>query len=143
MPPRQAQLDVVGSEGYRAAFGGPLGQQVAQHLTGFAVQAGFRLVQQQDVGLVQYGAGDGGPLLHTVGEGANPVVGPAAQADSLQRGLHLCFAVADAVEPGVIDQVLAGGEVFVQEAAVADYPDAAPRLACLARQVPSCDTYCP
>ena len=73
--PRDAKFNVVGGEHDGTPLRCPLAEQVAKHLSRVLVQPGLGLVQQQDVGLMQDGAGDGRPTLHPVRQRADAVIG--------------------------------------------------------------------
>ena len=60
------------------------------------------------------GAGDGEPLLHTVGERANAAVGAVEQADLVQSSVDPAVGAIEAVEAGVKLQIFAAGKVVVQ-----------------------------
>ena len=106
----------------------PLRQQRAQDGHGFQVQSRFRLIKEQYVGLVQDGPGDGGPLLHPVGQGTHAVVGPAAESYLFQHLVYPWLIILQTVQPPVVDQVLSAGQVVVKEAAVADDSNAPPHF---------------
>jgi hypothetical protein len=75
-------VDVVGDQQDREAGAVPhLEQQVLQVGPGLSVHRRERLVQQQDLGLVGEGAGDGCPLLHPARQLPRVLAALRAQAD--------------------------------------------------------------
>jgi hypothetical protein len=66
------------------------GVQVHQQaLAEFEVGRGERFVEQQDLGLVDQGAGDGDPLFLSAGQQAGPLVGVGGEVHQLEHPVHL------------------------------------------------------
>src|SRR5574341_891686 len=65
---------LVRGDQQRAAPGPQPGQHLQDLGAGGVVQPGEGFVQQQDIGVVQQGPGDGQPLRHAAAEGAHPLI---------------------------------------------------------------------
>ena len=117
----QAADRVVAGDHARAAR--RRADQRLDQLGGVRVEVGGRLVEQQQLGVVQDRAGDRGALDHPARVGVDRVVGAAAQADGVQQLLDA--RVRRAVQAGVEAQVLARGEVAVEQRRVAEEADPA------------------
>src|SRR2546428_11127541 len=81
------------------------------------IQICARLVQQQQLGLVQDRARDGGALDHAAGEGPQRLIRATVEADALEQLVHP--RESHAVQPGMKAEVLASRELAVQERLVA------------------------
>ena len=81
-------------------------EQRAEPVGGRGVETGERLVEQEDVGLVQQRAGDGGALQEAAAQVAHRCVGARAQADLVERHPGGRGGVGQAVEPGRKVQIL-------------------------------------
>ena len=53
------------------------------------VEGGCRLVQEHELRLSHQRGAEAQPLLHSLGECADPIVGPLAQSNRLERGSDL------------------------------------------------------
>ena len=91
------------------------------------VESRLWFVQQQNLRLVQDGAGDGSALLHSVGKGSDAVSGPAGEANSFQHGGYPGITIIDAIQAGIVNEVFPWREVVVEEAAVTHDADSAPK----------------
>ena len=99
---------------------------------GGRVEVGARLVEQEQLGVVQDRAGHRQPLDHPARERVDGVVGAAAQADGVQE---LADARGgDVVQARVEAQVLARAEVAVEQRVVPEQPDAPAHRPALARE---------
>ena len=59
--------------------------QVTQHETGREIQAGFRFVQNEQIGIVQQRGDEQHLLLHAFGVPADRLIGGAGQAEQIQE----------------------------------------------------------
>ncbi len=64
-------------------------QPVPEHVPRLRVQTGGRLVQQQDVGVVDQGAGDRQPTLHPARQRFDDGVGPVGELDEVEQLVSL------------------------------------------------------
>jgi hypothetical protein len=80
------------------------------------VEAHRRLVEEEEAGAVNQGAGDLDPPGLAAGELAHLVVHPVDEPDALQQRVHapLRLPARDAVEARVVEEVLANGEIRVE-----------------------------
>ena len=90
-------------------------------LGGARVEVRQRLVEQQQLGLVQRGAADRHPLGHAARQRPHRLVGPRAQPDLVEQRLHP--RLGHAVQPRVEAQVLARGELAVEQRVVREQAD--------------------
>src|SRR5207247_45817 len=106
------------------------GQQRADQSACGGVEVGARLVEQQQLGVVEDRARDRHPLHRAAAEVAHGLVGPALELQALEQlGDPL---LADAEQPRLEAQVLAPGRLAVEQRLVAEEADATahrPRLA--------------
>ncbi|CCH16009.1 Protein of unknown function [Micromonospora lupini str. Lupac 08] len=101
------------------------------------VEAGGRLVQEDDLRLVDDAERDLDAPTLAAGVGLALAVGVLGELEGLQRadGALLRVGLADAVHPGVQDQFLAGGGLVPGAAALRDVADATPHLRRVLAQV--------
>ena len=85
-------------------------------MPGLRVEAGRRLVEQRDVGVVDQRAGDGQPALHAAGQRFDPAVGPLAQLHEVEQlgGPRLGGAPRYPEVARVGDQVFRDGQLRVE-----------------------------
>jgi hypothetical protein len=97
---------------------------------------GVGLVEQEQLGLVEDAAADRQPLPHPGREVGDPLVGAPLHPDRAQRRLdpRLALLIADPVEPRLEAEVLAPGQIAVEERFVAEVPDPPAQSPGLARQ---------
>src|SRR5581483_8055214 len=82
-------LHVVGGEEDRLPGGMELGQDLPQRQAALGVEAGGRLVEEQDAGPVEDGPGDHEPLGHAAGERGDVGLGPVGEAELLEETVRL------------------------------------------------------
>ena len=78
-------VHVVGGQHQRDALLLEPVQPVPQHVAGLRVEAGRRLVEQQQLGLVDQRPGDREPPLHAARQRLDPLVGPVAELHELEQ----------------------------------------------------------
>ena len=120
-------VEQVRGEQHGAALGDQLADQVAELEDAGGVEAVDRLVEDQQLGVAEQAAGDAEALAHAERVGADLVVGPAAEADALERGVDAPVGALVA-RRGVHVQVLAAGEMAVEARLLDDRADARQRL---------------
>ena len=100
---------------------------VGAHL---GVEAGGRLVEEQDARPVDEREPDVEPPLHAAREGADDPVGGVREAEAVEQLLDAALELraAEAVEPAAEAQVLARGGLAVGAAALGDHADRAAHL---------------
>ena len=98
---RPEPLRVVGDEDAGVAAAGA--DQALRQLTALLVEVRIRLVEQQQLGLVQDAAADREALAHPGGELADPVLGPVPHPDCVEQGCNplLRRRAGEAVQAGV------------------------------------------
>ena len=128
-------VEQVRGEQHGAALGDQLADQVAELEDAGRVEPVDRLVEDQQLGVAEQAAGDAEALAHAERVGADLVVGAAAEADALERGVDAPVGALVA-RRGVHVQVLAAGEVAVEARLLDDRADARQRLRAVVR-VPS------
>ena len=101
----------------------------------FRVQARERLVEQQELGLVEKRAGQRRPLLEAAGEPAHGLVGPVAQGEQIERRVNPPLEVPQAEKSAGEFQVFAGGELTVEKGGVRNEADLGLRSAGISAQV--------
>ncbi len=126
-----APFHVVGHQHPGAARGPP--DQRLQPLGRGGIEVGARLVEQEQVGVVQRGPGGGQALHHALREVAHRLARAALEADGGQRLVHALGV--DPVEARLVDEVLAAAQLAVQQRVVTEVADAAPHPPGLARQL--------
>ena len=89
------------------------------------VEAGVRLVEQHEVGLVQERPAEREPLLHPAGEGRHPLAPGLPEAVALEQHPDPLAPLGDAVEAAVEVEVLERGQLPVDERLVGEVADAA------------------
>ena len=97
-------------------LGGQGAQEVEDVARGLGVEAGGGLVEEEDLGLVQQGAGEGHALALAGGEALHPVVGPVGDAEAGEQvvGLVVRRARRQAAHARHERHVLEGGEAVVE-----------------------------
>ena len=107
-------------EGAPLALGG---DEPVEDLRRMGVEAGVRLVEEDDLRVVDERAGDGEALRHAAAEGAHRVVAAMAQLDGAQQLVNAGLRIGHAVELRKEEEVLFCREVRVEHGVVADEPD--------------------
>ncbi len=110
-------------------------------LAGRHVQAHGRLVEQQQPRPVQQRAGDLDPAAVAAVEPAHPLARALGHAQAAELGLDArqAFGPAQAVQRGVVEQVLAHREVEIQRRLLEHHPHACQRPARVAAQFRALD----
>ncbi len=96
------------------------------------VEVGVRLVQQQQLRIVEHGARDRHALDHAARERSQRLVGTRVHRHRLEQLVHAL--VLDAVQTRVEAQVLARGQLAVEQRLMAEQADARAHRPRLARQ---------
>ena len=124
-------LQVVRGEEHRHALVAQPAHLVPHVRAGLRVQAGGRLVQEDDLRLVDDAERDVHPAALAAGVRLALAVGVLGELERLQRdlGAALCLGLAHAVQPGLEHQLLAGGDLVPGAAALGDVADPAAHLA--------------
>jgi len=104
----QSSFQVVGGHQHGARSPTQGHQHFSQHLRRLLIQAGVRLIQQQDGGVVQEGPGNGQALLHAPGESAHQIVAAMLQPHALEESRDALLQFAHLVHTSVEAQVLLG-----------------------------------
>ena len=125
---RRHRVEVVGHDDHDAAAGALLGEELREQRHAGAIEAGERLVGQQQARLVDERARDGEPLQHAARVGARGAAGGVAQADAGEQRVGGGVRVGDAVEACEEDQVLVAGQIAVAVRLVGDDADGAAQL---------------
>jgi len=100
---------------------------------GRRVEVGQRLVEQQQLGLVQDRPAHRRALHHPARQRAHGVIGAGAEPHLLEQLAHA--ALRHSVQPAVVAQVLARGQVAIEQRIVAQQPDPPPDRPGVARQL--------
>ena len=86
-------LGLVGGQQDRRAFPGP-GEDLTQRDALLRVDAGGRLVEQQQRGVAEQGLGQRDPATLPAGQGADRLVATSRKVDQVQNAAHLVVAAA-------------------------------------------------
>src|SRR5688572_21680361 len=100
-----------------------LGELAIEQLSPVAVEPGVRLVEQEELRLVQERPAEGEPLQHPARVGAGPLVSRVPQREALEQHPDPLARLGHAIEPRVEAEVLDGGELAVHQRLVADEPE--------------------
>ena len=98
-----------------------------QQLDAFCVEPGERLVEQQQVRVVQKGPAEREALEHPAGERSDPLVARPPEPEALEHRASSLAALLNSVEPPVEVEVLERGQLTVDERLVAEKADRAAR----------------
>src|SRR3989442_1467467 len=120
---RGALLEVMGRKNERLALLGQLPQQARQVFRGLGVEARKRLIEQEEVRVVEKGASQRNALLEPPGKFPDRYFGPPAQAETVKNLAHLLFQVIEAEERADKFQVFESGELAVKESRVGNEAD--------------------
>jgi Tol biopolymer transport system component len=82
-----------------------------------------RLVEQQQVGVVEEGPGEREPLEHATREGRDPLVARAPEPEALEHRARPLAPIRQSVEPAIEVEVLERRQLAVDEGLVAEKPD--------------------
>src|SRR5712692_3479987 len=120
---RGALLEVMGRKNERLALLGQLPQQARQVFRRLGVEARKRLIEQEEVRIVEKGASQRNALLEPPGKFPDGYFGPPAQAETVKNITHLLFQVIEAEERADKFQVFESGEFAVKEGRVGNEAD--------------------
>ncbi len=81
---------------------------------GLVIQAGERLVGEQEPGAVQQGAGDGQPLEQAAGENAGSIVPERRQGGVVEQLFHAGGGLAHPMQSGRKSQILPDGQLRIK-----------------------------
>ena len=128
-------IHVVGRDQHRQAARRQFVQLVPEQPARLRVDAGRRLVQQQQLRVVQQAGGQRQALLPAARQGPGQLLAPAAQAQLFQRGVDLRAPPRHVVDAGDEVEVFFDAQVFVQAEFLRHVADLALDLARLAADV--------
>src|SRR5215207_4939931 len=104
---------------------GELRQLPVEELGAFGVERGERLVEHEQLGLVQERTAEREPLRHSARVGRDPLAAPVPEAVALEQHSDPLAALGNAVEAAEEVEVLERGEVPVEERLVAEVAEPA------------------
>ena len=87
------------------------------------IQTGEGLVEEQQVGIVHSGPGDGQTLRHAPGESPGPSMGHLAETFFFKQFLGSEMRFRDAIQSSGKNQVFLGGELGIEQGGVAQIAD--------------------
>src|SRR5438105_592024 len=120
----EAATDVVGGEDDRLAAAMKANEDLLQVRDHLRVEPGVRLVEQQQIRIVQERPRQCQPLLHPAREALQWTLAPRLQTNLGQHLLDARLRGADAVEAGVKAQVFGGRQLAIEDTAMAHQSDA-------------------
>ncbi len=100
-------------------------EKLLQYGDGAIVERSERLIEQEQLGLVQEGARDSETLTHAAGEFTRQSVFDAGEADVFERFVRSCDRICDTGQLAEERQVFESREIVVNADAVAEIADAA------------------
>ena len=117
----------VGGEHHGAALGGQLVDEGDDVAGAGGVEARGGLVEEEELGVVQQGPGQGDPLALSGGEAAGEVVASLGHAEPLEQLVDppQGIGLAVAAQPGDVEQVLPGGQAVVEPGVLGEHAGAA------------------
>ena len=98
------------------------------------IESGGRLVEQDDVRLVQQRARQRDALLQALREMGGGVAGAVAHVERVERCVHRPLRIGQPVQPRVDEQVLPHVQAFPEAWRFGEEPDAAAQPRCVARR---------
>ena len=108
--------------------GPPRGAQLLQHVAdrsrSLRVEIRRRLIQKNDVGVVDERAGDGEFLLHAFRQQRHAIPAAVPEREHLERPLHRRAGIRDREQPCVDEKVVLDGELIPQARGLGEKPDA-------------------
>ena len=107
--------EVVSNHENRASFLAQCPEQSRQKPAAMLIQAGIRLVQEQESRLVQQSASERQALLHPARKPANHEVARIGETDPDEHGISQIRGVRQPVEPGIENEVLPSRQLIVEE----------------------------
>ena len=111
-------VHVVGGHEHRDALGCQRMDFIPEGAARLGIDAGRRLIEQQQLGLVQNAGRQCQPLLPAARQPSRQLVLTRGKAEALERGIDHLAEIAQAVKPADELEVLADGEVFVETKAL-------------------------
>ena len=117
----------MAGEEHRDAVGGPVGQDLGQRVDPDRVEARERLVEDQDLGVVDQGGGQLHPLLVAERQLLDPVAGAVGHAqplDPVAGGARRVLG-REPVQPGEVHELVADPHLGVQAALLGHVAEAA------------------
>ncbi len=112
--------DFVDGKDDRASVGVQFVEQLDQARGRCFVEAREGFIEQQDVGAMEQGASQSEALAVSARQDAGRTVKDTVQVEYVGQFIDARLGVGDAKEPGVEEQVVAPGEIGVQQALVRD-----------------------
>ena len=116
-------IHVVGCYQYRHSLTGKLVDLIPELPSGFGVHAGGRLIQQQQLWLVEHACGECQALLPSARQGSGQLVGATGQADGFDGLLDRFPSVGDPVDACDEVEVFPDGEILVVAEALGHVAD--------------------
>ena len=117
------------------AVGEELGQQLPELTARHRVDAGRRLVEQNQLGLVHQRAGERQLLLHAAGEAIRQTVAERCELRHLEEPAATSLVVRDAMDLGEEGHVLVDREIAVQAEALGQVTDPLRNPPVIARRI--------
>src|SRR5262249_54517863 len=114
----QPLLQVMRGHKHSLSAGDKCMQPFSQQLCGFEVQACKRLVQQQNLRIMQRCARNRQALLHTTGESLHRSQRTPVQPDPADRLVNSIVSIAETIKAGEELQIFESSEISVKVAAV-------------------------
>ncbi len=101
------------------------------------IEAGGRLVEDRDLGVLHQDLGEAEPLPHAAREGLDPLVGDIVQADVIERvrDLRLALVALEADQAAGVVHVLGRGQIVVEADRVGQIADPTLDLQRLAHRI--------
>ena len=120
-------------------------EPVPEHVPRLRVEAGGRLVQQEDLGLVDQRPGDREPAPHSSGEHLDPGVGLVLELRERQQALEADadHRLLEAEVSAVDEDVLADRQLAVEAVVLWDNPDPPPDLRAVVPRIQPEHAQCP
>ncbi len=94
-----------------------------------------RLVDDQQLRLMQQRPGEGHPAAHAARQAGHHIVGPVSEVDQLKNLCDPLDGPGQRVQRGGEPQVLGDGQLFIERVLLQDHSDAAPQPGAPGRQV--------
>ena len=116
-------VHVVGRDQHGQAAGGELVDLVPELAPRLGIDAGGRLVEEQELRLVHDAGGERQPLLPAAGQRAGELVLAVGQAELRQRPVDMFGARRQVVEPGDEVEILPDRQILVEGEALGHVAD--------------------
>src|SRR5579885_160094 len=105
------------------------------------IQATIRLIEEQQAGRVEQGAGQREPLRLTARKRVGSFIGLFRESNTFEHKLSALLDRRNGIHTTEKDEVFQGGQFLVQVGRVGDKADLQPRLLCIMREVEPTDTH--